>query len=157
MLVDYHLHVVVVQGYREVLTLPTGLVDVLEVAESPRVLCVKADPRLEGENLGYLDGRRVQTLYEAIFAEFQSLEVHSDGIVEGGNCRGSTELELVLGGRPLGAHGLRILFEIQLKDQTREGLKAGSTCTYYHVRAEETGTRQTCGGDLCLQLYGAEG
>ena len=101
MLVDYHLHVVVVQGYREILALPGGLVYVLKISESPRVLCVEADPRLEGKNLGYLDGRGVQTLDEPIFGEFQPLQVDSDGIVEGGDICGLPKLELVLRPGPL--------------------------------------------------------
>jgi hypothetical protein len=118
MLVDYHLHVVVVQGYRKVLALPASLVYVLKVAKSPRVLSVKADPRLEGKNLGDLDCRCVQTLDESVFGKFQPLEVHSDRIVEGGDSCGGTKLELVLGGRPLRVQGLCVLLQIQLKDQT---------------------------------------
>jgi hypothetical protein len=109
-LVNYHLHVVVVQGNRKVLTLPASLVNILKVAKSPRVLSVKADPRLEGKNLGYIDGRRVQTLDESVFGKFQPLEVYSDGIVKGGDSCGGTKLELILGGRPLRVQGLCVLF-----------------------------------------------
>ena len=122
MLVDYHLHVVVVQGYREILALPGCLVYVLKVSESPRVLYVEADPRLEGKNLGYLDGRGVQTLDEPIFGEFQPLQVDSDGIVECGDRSGLSKLELVLRPGPLRVQSLRVLFQIQLKDETRERL-----------------------------------
>ena len=122
MLVDYHLHVVVVQGYREILALPGRLVYVLKVSESARVLCVEADPCLEGKNLRYLDCRRVQTLDEPILGEFQSLEVDSDGIVEGGDRSGLPKLELVLRSGPLGVQSLRVLLQIQLKDQTRQAL-----------------------------------
>ena len=141
MLVDYHLHVVVVQGNRKVLALPASLVNVLKVAKSPRVLSIKANPRLEGKNLGDLNGRRVQTLDESVFGEFQPLEVNSDGIVKGRDSCGGTKLELVLSGRPLRVQGLCVLLQIQLKDQTREALKARSPCTHYNVRAEETGCR----------------
>ena len=122
MLVYYRLHVVVVQGDRKVLALSGGLVYVLKVTESPRVFCVEADPRLEGKNLRYLDGRGVQTLDEPFLSEFQPLQVDFDGIVECGDRSGLPKLELVLRPGPLGIQSLRVLLQIQLKDETRERL-----------------------------------
>lgn len=69
MLVYYNLHIVVVQSYRKVLTLPGSLVNVLQIAKSPRFLSIEANPRLKGKYLRYLDGRRIQTLNESIFGE----------------------------------------------------------------------------------------